>query len=100
MCYTDSIETSDSPLTVQVGDIIGACVFDPQNGDRFSRRQLDIIGEMSGESLLQADLGCTMDAIPPRILRSDLQDYHNRRLHIYANIGNPIQITTFYYYVK
>ena len=35
MCCTDSLETSDSPMMVQVGDIIGACVFDPQNGDRF-----------------------------------------------------------------
>ena len=66
----------------------------------FSRRQLDIIGEMSGESLLQADLGCTTDAVPSSILRSDLQDYHNRRLHIYANIGNPMQIAIFYYYIK
>ena len=39
--------------------------------------------------LLQIDLpddACTMDAIPSSILRSDLQNRSDRRLHIYANI--------------
>ena len=89
MCYNDSVNTSDSPLTIQAGDIIGACVFDPQDGTGFARRQLDIVGQVSGESLLQVDLpddACTMDAIPSSILRSDLQNHNDRRLHIYANI--------------
>ena len=53
MCYNDSVDASDSPLTVQDGDIIGACVFDPQEDDvSFSRRQLNIVGDiMNGVSL-------------------------------------------------
>ena len=86
MCYND---TSDSPLSIQTGDIIGACVFDPQDGNGFSRHQLDIVGQVSEESLLQANLpndACTMNVIPSSILCSNLQNRNDRRLHIYANI--------------
>jgi hypothetical protein len=82
-CYTDFIDVGDSPLTIHAGDIIGACVFDPPGG---TLRELDIIGEVSGESLLQADLDCTMDDIPSIIQSDDLQFCDDRRLHIYANI--------------
>ena len=30
-CYTDSIDVGNSPLTIQAGDILGACVFDHSN---------------------------------------------------------------------
>ena len=30
-CYTDFIDVGDSPLTIHAGDVIGACVFDPQD---------------------------------------------------------------------
>ena len=91
MCYNDSVDTSDSPLTVQVGDIIGACVFDPQEDDvNFNREPLNIVGDiMNGESLWRSrDDGCTMDTIPSSVLRSTLDERNDRRLHIYANIGN------------
>ena len=87
MCYVD--RTSDSPLTIQTGDIIGACVFDPRDAGGFSRRQLDVVGQVSGESLLEVGLSnnlCTLNVIPPMILRDDLENRNNRRLHIYANI--------------
>ena len=84
-CYTDFIDIGDSPLTVRAGDIVGACVFDPN--EEF-RHELNIVGEVKGqgESLMRADLGCTMDAIPSSILRNGLQSRNNRRLYIYANI--------------
>ena len=91
MCYNDSVDTSASPLTVQDGDIIGACVFNPQNENGVNRRPLNIVGEMSGESLLRSrgNAGCTMDTIPSSILRStQLEGLSDRRLHIYADIGN------------
>ena len=92
MCYNDSVDASDSPLTVQDGDIIGACVFDPQEDDvSFSRRQLNIVGDiMNGVSLWRSSNadGCTMDTIPSSVLRSTLEECDDRRLHIYANIGN------------
>jgi hypothetical protein len=91
-CYTDFIDVGDSPLMIRAGDIIGACVFDPQDADSFDRRQLNIVGEVrgTGESLLQVDVSndfdCTRDAIPSSISRNDLQEQDNRRLHIHANI--------------
>ena len=86
-CYTDVIDTSDSPLTIRAGDIIGACVFDPGNGI-VTRNQLNIVGQVSGQSLLQADISddCTTNVIPSTIQQNDLQHCNNRRLLIYANI--------------
>ena len=94
-CYTDIIDVGDSPLTIHAGDIIGACVFDPDDETLFNRLQLNIVGEVrgTGESLMRVDVGdesnevsCTMDAIPSDISRSVLREQNNRRLHIYANI--------------
>jgi hypothetical protein len=82
-CYNDA---GDSPLTIHTGDIIGACVFDPPGG---STRELDIVGQVSGESLLQAGISsddCTMNDILSIIQSGDLQPRNDRRLHIYANI--------------
>ena len=97
-CYTDIIDIGNSPLTIHDGDIIGACVFDPPDTDSFERLQLNVVGEVSGESLLRVDVGndvdCTMDIIPSNIPRSDLQEQNNRRLHIYANIEPGKKITT------
>lgn len=88
-CYTDFIDADDSPLTIRAGDIIGACVFDPGNGGGIIRNQLNIVGQVSGESLLLTDSSdaCTRNAIPSTIQQnSDLQYHNNRRLHVYANI--------------
>ena len=94
-CYTDFIDVGDSPLTIHAGDVIGACVFDPQDAP-FVRVELDIVGEVSsdqGESLMRSRGGsagigntCTVDAIPSSIPNDALEIQDNRRLHIYANI--------------
>ena len=98
-CYTDSIDAGDSPLTIRPGDIIGACVFDPVDDNIFTRRELNIVGEVAaghGESLMRADIDvdCTMDDIPSSIRLTDLRNQNNRRLHIYANIEPGKKITT------
>ena len=62
-CYDDSIDTGSSPLTVQNGDILAACVFNPDNTQDINRRQLDVVGEASGQSLLQMDtIECSTSA--------------------------------------
>ena len=90
-CYNDSIDTGNSPLTVQAGDILSACVFDPENlAFVVNRLQLDIVGESesSGQSLLQMDTtGCTTEAIPSNIPANELSTQNSRTLHLYANIG-------------
>ena len=88
-CYTDSIDVGDSPLTIHDGDIIGACVFNPSGP---SRRELDIVGEVSGESLMEADIDCDMHS--RMIQQSEFQLRNDRRLHIYANIEPGKKITT------
>ena len=88
-CYDDSIDTGSSPLTVQNGDILGACVFNPDNTQDINRRQLDVVGEASGQSLLQMDtIECSTSAIPSNIPANQLSTQSSRRLHLYANIGN------------
>ena len=96
-CYTDSVDVDDSPLTVQAGDILGACVFDPdgdivfENDDILIRLPLDVVGETSGESLLQMDTaGCSRVDIPSDIPANQLSILNSRSLHIYANIGELV----------
>ena len=84
-CYDDSIT---APLTVQAGDIIGACIFNPTDGAFFIRRQLDVVGRFDGESLLRMGSGgCSTTSLPTEIRASQLSNVNSRRLHIYANIG-------------
>ena len=88
VCYDDSIDASDSPVTIRAGDVLGACVFNPDNVDGDNRRQLDIVGETGGSSLLDmSDSGCTTEAIPSNIPMNQLSTCNNRRLHLFANIG-------------
>ena len=84
-CYDDSIT---APLAVQAGDVLGACVFNPEDGNFFTRDQLDVVGRVSGESLLRMGAGdCSTTALPTTIQTSQLSTVNSRRLHIYAIIG-------------
>ena len=75
-CYDDSIT---APLTVQAGDIIGACIFNPTNGGFFTRHQLDVIGRVNGESLLRIGSGgCSTTALPMEIRASQLSTANSR----------------------
>ena len=84
-CFNDS-NNIDLPLSVQAGDLVGACIFKPQES---YRRQLNIVGEVDGESLLGMSdvIECSVDDIPSSIRADQLSTHDNRRLHIYANIG-------------
>jgi hypothetical protein len=91
-CYTDSLDTAEaSSVTVQAGDVIGACVFNPVNNRFLNRRQLDVVGETrsrhSGNSLLALPVTdeCSMDTLPSNIPSSQLSVINSKRLHIYAN---------------
>ena len=92
-CYSDtnSIDrTRTRPLTVQAGDVVGACVFNPIDPNRGSRVQLDVVGESSNaaESLLGTSAGgCTVDTIPSTVLANQMAVINSRRLHIHARIG-------------
>ena len=95
-CYTDSIDADASPVRVQAGDILGACIFNPVNERFLTRSQLDIVGERSGSSLLATTTdGCSMDTLPSNIPASQLLVLNSRRLHIHANMGMYIVDDTF-----
>ena len=84
-CYNDSVPT---PLTVQAGDVLGACVFNPTDGNFFTRIQLDVVGRVNGESLLRMGSDeCSTTALPTSIQASQLSTVDSRRLHLYAYIG-------------
>ena len=87
-CYTDTMD--GPPLLVQAGDIVGACIFRPDDGNSFRRRQLDVVGEAESEREFLLEMSaseCTDNFIPGTISASDLRQRRTRRLHIYANIG-------------
>ena len=88
VCFNDAVD--NPPLLVQAGDFVGACVFRPEDGNSFTRRQLDVVGESDGGLLLQmSTFGCSIDTIPSNIYDYELFTINRRRLHIYANImGN------------
>lgn len=95
-CYDDMIDVGDNPFTIQAGDVIGACVFNPDNINSLTiRRELDVVGETAtdSESLLEMDDdGCDMDALPSDVERDDLSTVSSRRLHIKANIGSWLHV--------
>ena len=91
-CYNYTISNGDSSMTVEAGDVLGACVFDPPDTANAVRRQLDIVGEVEGESLLQMNkAGCIFTGRGWEIpLSVSPRPVSSRRLHLYANIGNGL----------
>ena len=88
VCYNDSLEARRLTLTVQAGDVVGACVFDPADQRPIRRSQLDVVGEVEGESLLAMNTnGCSIDSIPSDVPTNQLTVINSRRLHIYAPVG-------------
>ena len=88
VCYDDSLEAGRLTLTVQAGDVVGACVFDPADQRPIRRSQLAVVGEVEGESLLAMNAnGCSIDSIPSDVPTNQLTVINSRRLHIYAPVG-------------
>ena len=94
-CYDDGV--GNTPLSVQAGDVIGACVFDPENTNipGFSllfvnRLPLNIVGMVVGQEnfLLQMGTsGCSRETLPTEVYTNQLLNVSSLRLHIYANIS-------------
>lgn len=86
MC--DILDVKD--FTIEAGDIVGACVFDPIDSETRFRKQLDIVGGVSGYSLLQMNdvSACAvgLNKLPSNISNSILSVIDSRVLHLYADI--------------
>ena len=86
----DELDIGSEAVEVQRGDVVGACVFDPENHlIIFVHSQLDVIGEADGYSLLEMNdvSECDFGEIPSRVSASDLRETTSRILHLYAEIG-------------
>ena len=81
-------------FTIEAGDIMGGCVYDPPGGGR----QLDIVGQnAAGYSLMQmSDVSqCTQNSLPLSISSSQLFILDSTILHVYASIIGTVD----YYYL-
>ena len=87
-CFND-VNDLHMPLPVETGDMVGACIFDPEDNENVTRQQLNIVGERPSEFLLGTpdNTDCTVDDIPSIFLANQLSRSNSKRLHIYANIG-------------
>ena len=87
-CHNEFV-TGGEAVEVQRGDVLGACIFDPDNVFIFVHSQLDVVGEASNYSLLEMDdvSECDFDAVPSQVLASNLREQTSRILHFYADIG-------------
>ena len=85
----DELDIGSEAVEVQKGDVIGACIFDPDNFFLIIHSQLDIVGEANDHSLLEMNdvSECDFGAIPSRISATDLREQTSRILHLYADIG-------------
>ena len=86
-CHNEFIAGGEV-VELQMGDVLGACIFDPEDG-LFSHSQLDVVGEASGYSLLEMNdvSECDFRAIPSRVSAPRLTERTSRILHLYAEIG-------------
>ena len=88
------VYTLNEPVTVEAGDVLGACVFDPSGRNH---KQLDIVGEHSSDlSMLMStnddDCGRDPAAVPSTVSSSSLDNAFDRVLHLYANIGKKYSL--------
>ena len=94
-CYDDVLDKRDSTafLSVEQGDVLGACILDPRDFRNIARGQLDIVGEESGHSLMQTTARCCLlrRVIIPRVIPVDhLSAVASKKLHLYANISKEL----------
>ena len=84
-------EFLDEPFTIEEGDVIGACVVDPNSP---VMRQLNIISRVNEQPHASLPLHgiqehvqpCEMGTIPTRIMISQLTAINSTRLYLSANI--------------
>ena len=79
--------TVNDPVPVNIGDVLGACIFDPSG----STQQLDIVGNdvtQSSTLLRDENNDCSSGSLSPTVTPPDM--IGNMLLHLYANIGNNI----------
>ena len=81
-CYNVSVNS----FTIEAGDFVAACVYDPAGGTR----QLDVIGRNVAGYLMRTEeddvSDCSESSLPTNVLNSRLSNRTSRILHLYATI--------------
>ena len=80
---------SEREIDIQEGDIVGACIYDPDDGFFIDYSQLDVVGNANGFSLLEmSDVSdCGFGEMPSSVVEADLSVATSRILHLSAEIG-------------
>ena len=75
-------------FNIEAGDVVAACIYDPVDSNGLVRKQLDIIGQVRGYSLMQmSDVSsCGSSSMPSVISSSQLSTVDSNLLHLYATI--------------
>ena len=81
--------TVNDPVPVNAGDVLGACIFDPQEENV---QQLDIVGIRKDgvgihRSWRAGATGCTPVSVPSSVIPQPPETLERNLLHLYANIG-------------
>ncbi len=84
------------PVSVAVGDVLGACLFDPPDSGDVTRYRLDLVSRAAGgtEDVVRTNTdsnipnGCTVTEVPSSFDRrvSSTKTSSDRSLHLWANI--------------
>ena len=86
----------DVSFTIEAGDVVGACIFDPVDSENRLRKQLNIVGETNGYSLQQmsdvSDCTVGLNKLPVTISNSMLTAINSRVLHLYADIESKSHV--------
>jgi hypothetical protein len=86
-CFNSSI----NDFTIEAGDIVGGCIYDPSGPPR----QLDTVGQTTGHSLMRMndESECNDNSLPTNVLSSRLSNIDSRILHVYATITGVFRVS-------
>ena len=85
--FTCVVISFNSPVEVQAGDMIGACIYEPPS---LSTVQLDVVGQNASADrylMRTSNSGCSNIAVPSSVMNSSLTKLESLELHIHANIS-------------
>ncbi len=97
--FACSVFNLPQPVPMATGDVLGACVFDPDDTTSgVTTYRLDMVSRGSGENLVRTNThsnspaGCSATAVPNSFDRgaSGTRTSTMRSLHLWANIGKLI----------
>ena len=86
-CYNVSVDS----FTVQAGDIVAACIYEPRDRPR----QLDLVGrDVAGHFLMQTNSAdqCRENSLPSFVSYNQLSTTNSRILHLYAIITSTFKV--------